>query len=115
MGKLITILGGCLVVAGGLAYGVYTHHHGCPLAGNCSAPAAVADCCDEAACPYSAVGTSAGTNDGCPLSGAGTSCCPATKAQVVAATCPADGDGCCESAGAGLQAVAGAALSAGGK
>lgn len=113
MGKLITILGGCVVVAGGISYGLYTSHHGCPFSGPAVCPHAAtveSDCCEHSARP---VNTSAGDEGGCPLAAAAKATCPAGTS--------AGDDGCCEHAAlacnkdAGLTAVAGAALSAGGK
>lgn len=118
MGKIVTILGGCLVAAGGAGYGMYTYHHGGDLSHGCGAKvSAPAACCDESAgCPL-AVGASAGDE---------ASCCP--LAAALKATSPVSAsadDGCCSSAAAkcpapagsdaGLQAVAGTALAAGGK
>ncbi|MBX9622558.1 MAG: hypothetical protein K2X82_01970 [Gemmataceae bacterium] len=120
MGKIITILGGCLVAAGGVGYGVYTYHHGggCPLSGCGAKVSATAPCCAEPdACPL-AVGTSAGDEGGCcPLAAAAKATSPVSAS--------AGDDGCCDltatkcpapaASGAGLQAVAGTALAAGGK
>jgi hypothetical protein len=114
--KLVTILGGCLVTAGGVGYGLYTYtglgcDGPCPLA-------AVAVSSDQAApCPYSADACTAGTSagdDGCPLAAA-------AKATCTTSVGSAGEDECCPLAAAkcdgeaGLQAVAGVALSAGGK
>lgn len=111
MGKLITILGGCLVVGGGISYGLYTSHYGCPLSGPAACPHAVAvesDCCNHDTQP---VNTSAG-DDGCPFAAAAKATCPGSTS--------AGGEDCCAASGkcpsnAGLTAVAGAALSAAGK
>lgn len=116
MGKLITILGGCLVVAGGVSYGLYAYSD-CDGSGpTCPGHVAVsAECCEEAATPYQ-VGTSAG-DEGCPLAAAARATCPSSTSAS------AEGESCCPLAGAqpvaasgaGLQAVGGAALAAGGK
>ncbi|MBX9585524.1 MAG: hypothetical protein K2X87_34895 [Gemmataceae bacterium] len=119
MCKLLTILCGSLVVAGGVGYGLYVSHQGdcCDWCPTSAAAVSVEPGCDQSAtCPYAATAAKAT----CPADGE--ECCPRAAAAVAAASddsCPLVGGGtqCCPAgrADAGLQAVAGAALSAGGK
>lgn len=118
MGKIVTILGGCLVAAAGVSYGVYSHYEGgcAGHAAACAKQVVVTDCCTESAgtCPLSAE-TPVSAEGSCPLA-AGASCCESSKAAALvkasAPSCCEEGGPCCDS---GLAAVAGGAAAFAGK
>ena len=106
MGKMLSILGACAVVSGGVVFGLssYSRHTcdradlaSCPVAeggGCCPAPVDVNASADEA--PALAVAGAAALFSTTPVSAEAKSCC-ATKA-VAKAGCCEEKVGCCEEA-----------------